>query len=368
MGRITASVACDFGNVLTIIKCYTQIVTEALRNNSELLPKVLEIDKAADRAISMTGQLLAFSRRQAIDRNVVGMNQILAGTEMMLQRLLGPQIALMLRYETELDLIYVDRGQMVQMVLTLAAVARDTMPQGGNLLIETTGVVMDANFCSLHPGARKGEYVCLTMRDSGEGMSPDELRRIMDPFVNATERLKGRGIELTSVYGIVKQNGGYILLDGGQASGTLVSIYLPLAMDRRKDSGRGGLQANNQANTVLVVESLKAFRELICELLRNDGYKTICASSGEEAIELAAEFDGAIQLVVADLILPGMSGVDLADCLASSHPGARTLYVSGYAEDVAIYGSRLYRNADFIAAPFTAEEFLGKLRILSPVE
>jgi diguanylate cyclase (GGDEF)-like protein len=365
MGRLTASVVHDFNNVLTIIKCYTEIVLESVRDSSELHPKVLEIDKAASRAISLTGQLLAFSRKQAIARKVVGLNKILAGMEMMLQRLAGPQITLAIQYATESDLVYVDKGQMEQMVMNLAAIARAAMPEGGDLLFQTSSLVMDAEFCRSHPGARKGEYVCLSTRDSGVGMDPEEQRRILDPFVNVTEQLKDRGLGLTIVYGIVKQNGGYISLDSGPNTGTTASIYLPLAIDRKKDNGTTPSRAtSSQDITVLVVESCDALLKMMCEFLRNDGYKTLSASSGEEAIEVASRFHGTIQLAVADLILPGMSGMELVECIASDRPDIKTLYVSGDAEDAAFYDGQLRRAGDFIAAPFTAEGFLGKLRDL----
>ena len=369
MGRLTAGVVHDFNNVLTIIKCYTEIVLESVRDSPELQPKVLEIDKAAARAISLTGQLLAFSRKQAIERKVVGLNKILAGMEMMLHRLTGPQITLAIQYATESDLIYVDKGQMEQMVMNLAAIAHGAMPEGGDLLLRTSSFVMDAEFCRSHPGARKGEYVCLTTRDSGVGMGPEEQRRILDPFVNATEQLKDRGLGLTVVYGIVKQNGGYISLESEPNTGTTASIYLPLAIDRKKDNeATPSWAASSQDVTVLVVESCDALLGLMCEFLHNDGYKTLSASSGEEAIEVAKSFQGTIQLAVADLILPGMSGIELGECIASDRPEIRTLYVSGYAEDAAFYDGQLHRVSDFIAAPFAAEGFLGKLRNLLPKE
>jgi CheY-like chemotaxis protein len=284
--------------------------------------------------------------------------------EKMLHRLTGPQITLAIQYSTELDLVYMDAGQLQQMVMTLANVARGAMPQGGALLFQTSNFVMDAEFCKSHPGARKGGYVCLTTCDSGVGMAPEEQRRIMDPFVNVTERLKDGGLELTSVYGIVKQNGGYIALDSGPNTGTRVSIYLPLTTNRMKGNGRSLPQAKGQEITVLVIEGFNALQGLMCEFLRNDGYKTLCARSGEEAIAVADGFNGTIQLAVSDLVLPGMSGIELAECIASGRPGIKTLYVSGYAADAAFYGNRLYRDSDFIAAPFTAEEFLGKLHDL----
>jgi diguanylate cyclase (GGDEF)-like protein len=367
MGRLTTSVARDFNNLLTIIKGYTEIILAEPHSYSEMLPKVQQINKAADRAISLTGQLLAFTRKQAMDRKVVRLNRILAGTEMMLRRLAGTQVNLAIQYGTELDHVYVDAGQMEQMIMTLAAGANSAMPQGGNLFFETSSFDMDAEFCKWHPGARKGAYVRLTTRDSGMGLDTEELTRILDPFINVTERLKDRGLGLTIVYGIIKQNGGYISLESAPATGTSVSTFIPLALDRaitKTEATCADARAASGPGTILVVDGYNSLQDLMCEFLGNEGCRILCAGSAEDGMRIAAEHAGTIQLLVTDLILPGMSGIELSDCITSESPGIGTLFVSGCAEDAAFCDIGHRSHSDFIAAPFTADEFLEKVRSL----
>ena len=369
MGRVTSGVAQDFNNLLTVIKGYTELALGNLEARDELRSHLEEVQKAAERAVTLTGQLLAFSRKQVFERRVMDFNKLLANTEMMLRRMLGERVQLQVVSGMGLQNVFVDASQMEQMVMNLAANARDAMPTGGKLLLQTDNFEMDEAFCAAHSGAHPGSYVRLTVSDTGALLGSEIQKRIFHPFL--TESGKTRGIGLSAVYGMVKQNGGYLWLEGEARQGNLISIYLPSAIEPEFEQPedevfREPLQAELGAGaaTILVVEGLDSLRQFMCDFLRLEGYDILRATSADEAIRMAAEFPEAIDLVISDLILPGMSGVELVDCIRTQRPSLKVLYVTGYAEDVSLYQEWLQADAQFLTVPFTSGEFSEKLKRL----
>jgi diguanylate cyclase (GGDEF)-like protein len=372
MGRVTSGVAHDFNNLLTVIKGYTELALDNLGARDEIRPQLEEVRKAAERAVTLTGQLLAFSRTQVFQRRVLDFNKLLANAEMLLRRLVGDRIKLQVVPGMGLQSVFVDGSQMEQMVMNLAANARDAMPTGGTLLLQTDNFEMDNEFCATHPGAQPGSYVRLTVSDTGALMGSEMQRRIFQPFL--AESGKVRGIGLSAVYGMVKQNGGYFWLEGEAGQGNIVSIFLPSATEpefgrpEEEDAEPPQAEVGEGTAVILVVEGLDSLRQFMCDFLRLEGYDTLRATSADEAIHMAAEYPGDIDLVISDLILPGMSGIELVDCIRTQRPNLKVLYVTGYAEDASLYQEWLQADAQFLTTPFTSEELQSKLRRLLALE
>jgi diguanylate cyclase (GGDEF)-like protein len=369
MGRVTSGVAHDFNNLLTVIKGYTELALDRLGPRDEVRAQLEEVHKAAERAVTLTGQLLAFSRKQVFERRVLDFNKLLASSEMMLRRLLGDRITLQIMPAIALQNVFVDASQMEQMVMNLAANARDAMPAGGTLLMQTDNFEMDNDFCATHAGAHPGSYVRLTVTDTGALMGAEMHKRIFQPFLTETGRARGLG--LSAVYGMVKQNGGYFWLEGEAKQGNMISIFLPSASEPEFERPEEEVmpeapmaEVGAGAGTVLVVEGLDSLRQFMCDFLRLEGYDTLRATTANEAIHTAAEFPGDIDLVIADLILPGMSGIELVDCIRTRRPEVKVLYVTGYTEDILLYKEWLQSDAQFLTAPFTSTELSVKLQRL----
>lgn len=370
MGWLTASVAHDFNNLLTVMKGYTELILDRADLAPDLREQMEEISNAAQRASAMTGQLLAFSRKQAIEPKVVVINELITSTEAMLHRLISKNIDLKLDLGENLYSVCVDSGQFVQVLMNLVINARDAMPGGGELLVQTSNAELDAEFCALHRGAREGSYVRLLVRDNGVGMDEQIRNRVFEPFFTTKGAGKGTGLGLSTVYGIVKQTGGYIWVDSELGRGTAITIYIPRMLESGEilslppQPALAEVKVDPHQQTVLVVESFASLRHLICDFLRNEGYNVLETGSAEEAIYVAAEAPSPIRLLVIDTILPGMSGLELAESLCRHRQQVKVLYVSGYAEDSLLLGDWKQPGAQFLGAPFTAGEFLSKLRTL----
>lgn len=369
MGRLTSSVAHDFNNLLTIIKGFAEIVAGTVESAS-VREQVQEIHKAAERAAALTGQLLSFARKQVIDPKAINLNQVVSGAEMMLSRLLGDRIQLQKRYAPALDNVMADAGQIEQMLMNVAANARDAMPVGGTVTIETANYDIDESFARAHPGARPGGYVLLAVRDTGLGMDSETRKRIFEPFFTTKDPAKGTGLGLATVYGAVKQNGGYVWVDSEPAKGTTVSIYLPRisvgavapVLAPAPSTGRG-------ATKVLVVETLDLLRNFMCDYLQTNGYAVMQTVSAAEAVQMAADHSGSIDLMISSAALPGVSALELAECIRAQHPEMKTMFVAGCADDAQVCRESLdHAGGAWLAAPFTAEQFGGALRALLKAE
>jgi two-component system cell cycle sensor histidine kinase/response regulator CckA len=353
VGRLAGGVAHDFNNLLTAIRGNADLVLLDLADDHPVREDVEEIRRASDRAASLTRQLLAFSRRQVLQPTRHSLNATVREMQKMLRRLIGEDVHLQVALDPGLDTVRVDPGQMEQVVLNLAVNARDAMPGGGELTIETANVELDTAFARRHPFVLPGPYVCLSVRDTGTGMDRETLEQAFEPFFTTKPPGRGTGLGLSTVYGIVKQSEGYVFLESEPGTGTVVSVYLPRAQapdDEPAGGGDGGGALRKGAGTVLLVEDEVAVRNLAKRVLQRGGYQVLEAHDGYQALRVASAHDGPIDLLLSDVVMPRMGGRELARRLRDARPGVRVLFVSGYA------GVEPARDA----VPLAGEEVLEK--------
>ena len=362
IGRLAGGVAHDFNNLLTVIKSYSTILLEALEGDARR-EDVEEIAASADRAAALTRQLLAFSRRQMLQPRPLELNEIVTEIERLLRRLIGEDIVLQTLLEPNLWLVHADPGQIEQVVMNLAVNARDAMPAGGRLTVQTANGTVPALAGDhwLEPGA----YVTLSVSDTGIGMSPEVQAHLFEPFFTTKERGKGTGLGLSTVYGIVKQSGGDIVVTAEPGRGATFTIYLP----RLAESGGSRPNASDAAHTVprgsetiLLVEDDPALRALAERILRSYGYTVLVASTGSRALGLVAEHTAPIDLVATDVVMPEMSGNALVEQLAVVRPGLPVLFMSGYTDDEFVRRGLTDGRAAFLQKPFTPEQLAFKVR------
>ena len=364
VGRLAGGVAHDFNNLLTIISGYGGLLLEHPGIIEPLRGYVNEIRDASGRAASLTRQLLAFSRQQVLAPRVLGLNAVVANIEKMLKRLIGEDIDLVTILGESLWPVKADPGQLEQVLLNLAVNARDAMPNGGVLTIETANVEMDSTSAQTHFPLSPGPYVLLAFNDTGIGMDAETQARIFDPFFTTKEKGKGTGLGLAMVYGIVKQSGGYIWVYSEVGKGTTFKIYLPRTAEEVDESGPGqsGIKAQQGTETLLLVEDEDAVRALVRNVLKERGYRVMEASRGEDALELADQYWGQIDLLVTDVVMPQMSGRELARRLANLHPQIKVLYISGYTDNAVWHQGGLDSGGAFLQKPFSPEALARKVR------
>ena len=365
VGQLAGGIAHDFNNMLGVITGYSELMALQAEPGSALRQGLEEIRRAADRAAELTRQLLAFSRKQLLEPQVLDPNEVIRGTERMLRRVIGEQIELEARLDPRVGYVKVDPTQLDQVLINLAVNARDAMPQGGLLRVSTRPI-------SLHPGAPgtpadvpPGRYALLEVSDSGCGIAPEVLGKIWEPFFTTKEVGKGTGLGLATVYGVVSQSGGYITVESALAQGTTFSIYLP----RVDEPASGGLRSAPAAapsrgkETVLLVEDEELVRELVRTLLQQAGYRVLEAGSGEEALRIAADFSNRIDLLLTDVVMPGRTnGRILADALLVERPDLRVLYMSGYTDDADLALGLQRAEVAFIQKPFSPVALTVKVR------
>ncbi|GEM_PF-154317 len=364
VGRLAGGVAHDFNNLLMIVRGYTELLLDSGELSPGLQRNAEQIAKAAERASGLTHQLLAFSRKQVLAPQVLDLNTVVAGVDKMLHRLIGEDIELVTRPCAGLWHVKADPGQLEQVLLNLAINARDAMPRGGRLTLETRNVELDARFVRHHSGSRPGQHVLLTVSDNGAGMPPDVRSRIFEPFFTTKEVGRGTGLGLATVYGIVKQSNGYITVESEPGQGTTFHIYLPRAEEellpavesRERATVAGGTE------TILLVEDQQDVRALACEFLGRQGYRVLEARSGPEALQVSGQHAGEIHVLVTDVIMPGMSGRELVDQLAPARPQMKVLYVSGYTDEAIGKHGILEPGTEFLQKPFSRESLARKLR------
>jgi CheY-like chemotaxis protein len=325
---------------------------------------VSEIKKAGDRAAGLTRQLLAFSRQQVLAPQVLDLNQVVANVQKMLKRLIGEDVELLTIAGADLGQVKADPGQIDQVLLNLAVNARDAMPRGGKLTIETANLEFDESYVHEHPIVGHGPYVMLAVTDSGTGMDRDTQKRIFEPFFTTKEKGKGTGLGLSTVYGIVKQSGGYIWVYSEVGQGTTFKIYLPRVDAAAASVGTAKVETelSQGEETILTVEDDTPIRRLISDTLRSRGYRVLEASNGDEALGTAGGHTEPIQLLLTDLVMPGMSGRVLAERMATLHPEAKVLYMSGYTDDAVIRHGGLEPGTAFLQKPFSPNTLAGMVR------
>jgi PAS domain S-box-containing protein len=364
VGRLAGGVAHDFNNLLTIISGYGGLLLEHPGIIEPLRGYVNEIRNASGRAASLTRQLLAFSRQQVLAPRVLGLNAVVANIEKMLKRLIGEDVDLVTNLGESLWPVKADPGQLEQVLLNLAVNARDAMPNGGVLTITTANVEMDSASAQTHFPLSPGPYVLLAFNDTGIGMDAETQARIFDPFFTTKDKGKGTGLGLAMVYGIVKQSGGYIWVYSEVGKGTTFKIYLPRTAEEVDESGPGRslVEAQQGTETLLLVEDEDAVRALVRNVLKERGYRVMEASRGQDALDLAEQYWGQIDLLVTDVVMPQMSGRELARRLANLRPQIKVLYISGYADNTVWYQGGLNSAVAFLQKPFSPEALAHKVR------
>jgi PAS domain S-box-containing protein len=364
IGGIAGGIAHDFNNLLTVISGNCQLSLLELKERDPLRGNIKEIKAAADRATSLTRQLLAFSRRQVLDMKVLVLNTIIRDMEKMLRRVIGEDIELVTVLADDLGTVKNDPGWMEQVIMNLAVNARDAMLKGGKLTIETANVELDEAYARAHIAVTPGRYVMLSLSDTGVGMTPGVKERVFDPFFTTKEKGKGTGLGLSTVYGIVKQCGGNIWIYSEPSQGTTFKIYLPrvdeLLEELREKTVKEELPRGSE--TTLVVEDEEEVRKLTVEILRRQGYRVLEASHGDDALLVCEHHEGPVHLMVTDVVMPGMSGSELAKRLGSLHPKMKVLYMSGYPDNAITHHGILGKGMNYIQKPFTVDGLARKVR------
>ena len=365
IGRLAGGVAHDFNNILGAMTGYCEILLEDLEDVDPMREDLEQMLRSCDRASSLTRQLLAFSRKQIMEPRVIDLNAIVADMHKMLRRLISADIELVPLLAPSIDAVKMDPGQIHQIVMNLAVNAKDAMPRGGKLIIETKNVKLDESFTSKNVGAREGPHVLLSVSDTGSGMDNETLNRIFEPFFTTKEQGKGTGLGLSTVYGIVTQNDGYIAVTSELGKGTTFFIYLPSVTDELTYSPQPPLEESPELlspKTVLVVEDEPMMRKLMSRLLKKAGYDVIEAGHGGEALLLCEQHEGKIDLLLTDIVMPQMGGHQLAERLSSIRPEVRVMYTSGYTDDAILQHGDFPEGTAFIQKPFTRRDFLAKVR------
>ncbi len=364
VGRLAGGVAHDFNNLLTVILGYGEMLREQVKGDELAFEAVGEVFQAAERASALTNQLLAFSRRQVSMPRVTSLNEVVQKVDRMLRRIIGEDIELGTMLSPGLSPARIDPGHIEQVVMNLAVNSRDAMPQGGTLTIETANVELAEEYAEGHIGVRPGHYVMLAVSDTGIGMDAATKARIFEPFFTTKELGKGTGLGLSTVYGIVKQNGGEVQVYSEPGHGTVFKIYFPAVAEYAEAVARKGPEAEAAAatETILLVEDEAQVRNLTRTLLAQRGYSVLAASSGSAALELARGYRERIDLLLTDVVMPHMSGPELAKAVRSAHPEIKVLFMSGYTETAIGQQGTLPAGTPFVQKPFTSANLHRKVR------
>jgi len=362
IGQLAGGIAHDFNNLLVVIHGYAELIAEQLGPSHRSQRDLDEIRGAAQSAANLTHQLLAFSRLQILRPQVLDLTQVLRRLERLLGRTIGEDISLTMNLAA-IERVCADPGQIEQVILNLAVNARDAMPQGGRLTIETADAELDADYVAEHRGATVGKHVLITVSDTGTGMDDETRARLFEPFFTTKAAGRGTGLGLATVYGIVKQSGGSIWVYSGLGAGSTFKIYLPVAIGAiERPTPVIQTERLRGSETILVLEDQPEVRGSIEKMLRRYGYSVVAATDGPEAVAAARAHDGSIHLMLTDVVLPGLSGRHVARQILATRPSVRVLYMSGYTEDAIHHHGVLEPGLAFIQKPFTGEALVRKIR------
>lgn len=364
IGQLAGGIAHDFNNLLTVIGGYSELSLRRLQSEDPLHRNIEEIKKAGDRAASLTRQLLAFSRKQVLQPKVLNINSVVSDFEKMLQRLIGEDIDLRTMLAPEVGSIKADPGQIEQVIMNLVVNARDAMPLGGKLTIETNNIYLDENYAKQHVSVIPGSYVMLAVSDTGSGMDEETQKRMFEPFFTTKGLGKGTGLGLSTVYGIIKQSGGNIWVYSELGHGTSLKIYLPRIDEDAHDYEQISVATENiqGTETILLAEDEEILRNLAREVLESYGYKILDAANGGSALLICERHPEPIHLLITDVIMPEMSGRELADRLSNLRPEMKVLYMSGYTDNAIVHHGVLDEGTNFIQKPFTPDALTQKVR------
>ncbi|MGO9567735.1 MAG: ATP-binding protein [Desulfomonilaceae bacterium] len=364
VGRLAGGIAHDFNNLLTAVLGYSSMLLHESQQDDARHEKLIHIAHAAERAAGLTRQLLAFSRKQVLDVNILRIDRVITAMEEMLNRLIGEDIELRTVHSSSLGLVNADPGQIEQILMNLVVNARDAMPNGGKITIETSNVLLDEEYAKAHPDVEAGSYVMFAVSDSGQGIESETMTLIFDPFFTTKEKGVGTGLGLATVYGIVKQHRGHVGVSSEVGRGTTFQVYLPRVLDQSETVHETqSAEAKPQGKeTVLVVEDDEIVRNLAAEVLDTLGYSTLSARDPERALAISRSHEGPIHLLLTDVVLPQMDGRSLFKSLSASRPEMKVLYISGYTEDFIVHHGVLDLGVQFLAKPFTVDALATRIR------
>ena len=364
IGRLAGGIAHDFNNILTSILGYSSLMLRTLQENDPNRNDLQEITHAAERATALTRQLLDFSHERALETKVLQLNTIIENIENFIRRTIGEDIKLVLRLDKELWNIQADTSRLEQILMNLSINARDAMPKGGQLIIKPSNQVLDNSFCRIHPEITPGHYILLEISDTGHGMPPEVLDHIFEPFFTTKEKGKGTGFGLTTIYGIVRQFGGCIACYSEINKGTTFKIYLPRCRDTHESptdiTPETTLPRGHE--TILVVDDEPNIVTMISQLLKELGYQVLPANNSTQGLKISEQHTGPIHMVLTDIVMPDMRGTDFVHYLTRKRPDIKVLYMSGYANDIALQTTGLKKNALYLQKPFSLEMLAHQVR------
>jgi signal transduction histidine kinase/CheY-like chemotaxis protein len=364
IGRLAGGVAHDFNNLLSVINGYSDLAMHRLPKEHALQKDLSMVFQAGKKAESLTRQLLAFSRRQILQPRVIDLNSLINDLEKMLLRIIGEDIELITRIDSDLGAVKADPTQLEQVLMNLAVNSRDAMPQGGKLIIETQNIVFSTDMVQERVTMSAGNYVMLAVTDTGGGMDEETRSNIFEPFFTTKEKGKGTGLGLSTVYGIIKQTGGYIWVYSEIDKGTTFKIYLPQVSEKVENITviKAPPETLRGDETVLLVEDDSDVRTVSEQILNQFGYKVLQAANGKQALQIITENDKKIDLIITDVVMPEMSGKELVDILINEGNGFKVLYLSGYSDEAVVHHGIMHGGVDFLAKPFGTETLLRKVR------
>ncbi|HEY1660230.1 MAG TPA: ATP-binding protein, partial [Candidatus Sulfotelmatobacter sp.] len=366
VGRLAGGIAHDFNNLLMVVSGYTEVLLDKTAPEDPLHAKIESIQQASDRATALTRQLLAFSRKQLLELKVIDVNAVVKDMERLLRPLIGEDIELTTTLAPDVGCTRADAGQLEQVLMNLVVNAKDAIPNGGKICIRTASVNLDESYRPENTFIKRGPYVMISVSDNGHGMDRETQVRVFEPFFTTKEKGKGTGLGLSTVYGIIKQSGGYVFVQSEPDRGTTFTIYFP-RVDEPSEAitASAPVAAGDGSETILLVEDEESVRQLVRETLVSRGYHVLEAQNGNAALALAAAHPETIHLVVTDVVMPGLSGHELAQQILASRPGVKVLYLSGYAEDAMPSAARPQKA--FLQKPFTLQALSRKVReVLGP--
>jgi two-component system cell cycle sensor histidine kinase/response regulator CckA len=363
VGRLAGGVAHDFNNILSVILSYCDLILADPKDTESVRADLLEVRAAGMRAAELTKQLLLFSRHQGVEAKVFDLNKLVSGVEKLLQRLLGADVELTILSSRGASKVLADPGQIEQVVMNLAVNARDAMPLGGKLTVEVSNVQLDEDYAQAHHGVRPGPYVMLAVTDSGEGMDRATLARIFEPFFTTKEQGRGTGLGLSTVFGIVQQAGGHLWVYSEPGTGTTFKVYLPRSTAAETRTTRPPpLTSRRGTETILLVEDDEQLRILTEGILTRLGYRVLAAPCGADALRLSEQHSGTIHVLLTDVVMPGMSGRQLAEKIVASRPDTRALFMSGYTDEAIVHHGVLEPGVSFLQKPITPDSLARKIR------
>ena len=364
IGRLAAGIAHDFNNVLSVIIGYSDLLLAEISSDNPIHEKIRRINESGRQAATLTRQLLAFSRKQVLEKKVISINTVIRNFLKIIGKMAGEDIIIETNLSGEKCIVEADPDQIKQIIMNLIVNARDAMPHGGKIIIETAEVQLDRHYAKKHHEFKPGRYVLMAISDTGEGMEEDVLSKIFDPFFTTKRQGEGTGLGLATVYGIVKQHGGYIYAYSEKGKGTTFKIYLPAS---KKNAEETESKPENRTlprgnETILIVDDNESIRQLIIETLKPLGYNCLHAGSGKSAIDILRKYRGEVHLLLTDVVMPGMSGKELAETIKKERPEIKVIFMSGYAENIIVHHGMLDKGINYVSKPITPVLLTQKIR------